>query len=136
MLDSPARDRLIEAARSAARGAYAPYSGVSVGAAVLLPGGIMVAAGNIENAAQNLNCCAERAAIYAAMAAHGVQRIEALAVSMLREGEGADHGPISPCGPCRQVMAEFMDPEAPVIVDGGAAYTVGELLPNPYRPAS
>lgn len=136
MLDASVRAALIDRARAAARGAYAPYSGVCVGAAVLLPGGVIVRAANIENAAQNLNCCAERAAIYAAVSVHGVQRIQALAVSMLCEGEGAGHGPISPCGPCRQVMAEFMDAEAPVIVDGDGAYAVGELLPNPYRPAS
>lgn len=134
MVSDAAREALLEAARAAAQGAYAPYSGICVGAAVLLADGSVVAGANIENAAQNLNCCAERAAIYAALARSGVQRIQALAVSMLREGEGAAHGPISPCGPCRQVMAEFMDGDAPVLVDGGASRTVGELLPDPYRP--
>lgn len=134
MIDDAARTALIEQAREAAARAYAPYSRIRVGAAVLLPDGGIVQAGNIENAAQNLNCCAERAAIYAAIAAHGVGRIQAIAVSMLRGGDEAVHKPISPCGPCRQVMAEFMEPGAPVIVDGGRTWSVGELLPDPYRP--
>lgn len=133
MIPDDVRTALLDQAREATKAAYAPYSGIRVGAAVLLPGDLIVTGANIENAAQSLNCCAERVAIYAAIARHGVARVRALAVSMLDAGQGVIGGPASPCGPCRQVMSEFMDADAPVIVDGWRDYSVRDLLPDAFR---
>ena len=80
--------------------AYAPYSGFSVGAAVLAADGRVFSGCNIENASYGLTNCAERTAIFSAIAA-GVQHFAALAV--LADSEL----PCSPCGACRQVIAEF-----------------------------
>jgi cytidine deaminase len=130
-IDEELRKKLLDEARTAKQGAYAIYSGVSVGAAVLTEDGAIVRGANIENASQTLNCCAERTAIYTAIAGRGRLRFRAIAISVSSEdGARRTH---SPCGACRQVMAEFMDDDAPVIVDGGRDYTVGELLPDAFR---
>jgi cytidine deaminase len=128
-IDQGMRAALLDQARAARQGAYALYSGVSVGAAVLAEDGVIIQGANIENAAQSLNCCAERTAIYTAIAGRGVRRFKAIAISVADAGERT----LSPCGACRQVMAEFMDDDAPVIVDGGRDYSVGELLPDAFR---
>jgi cytidine deaminase len=94
---------LLAAARDAARRAYAPYSGFHVGAALLLEGGEIVTAANVENASYGLSLCAERSAVARAIAQHGpALRIHAVAVSNL------NNAPSSPCGACRQVLSEFM----------------------------
>ncbi len=83
---------------------------------------------NVENVSFGLSMCAERVAIFSAIAA-GAHRISALAVT----SSAADF--LSPCGACRQVMAEFADPDVPVYCDtGGAArrWTVSELLPERF----
>jgi cytidine deaminase len=101
---------LIAAAQQAAHHAYAPYSGFRVGAALLLEGGEIVTAANVENASYGLSICAERSAIVSAMAQHGPKlRIHAVAVTNL------NHAPSSPCGACRQVLAEFMPPDGIVL---------------------
>ena len=93
-------EELIRAARQALDRAYAPYSSFSVGAAVLADDGTIYQGCNIENASYGLTMCAERTAIYSAVAA-GCRRLQAIAVV------AATQGPASPCGACRQVMAEF-----------------------------
>jgi cytidine deaminase len=91
---------LVEAAWAAREQAYAPYSGFQVGAAVVAADGRIFAGGNIENLSYGLTLCAERVAVAMAVAA-GVRQIVAVAVV-------ADtRVPISPCGACRQVLAEF-----------------------------
>ena len=93
-------EELIRAARQAYDRAYAPYSSFSVGAAVLASDGTIYQGCNIENASYGLTMCAERTAIYSAIAA-GCRQLQAIAVV-------ADTpGPASPCGACRQVMVEF-----------------------------
>lgn len=93
-------EELIRAARQAYDRAYAPYSCFSVGAAVLASDGTIYQGCNIENASYGLTMCAERTAIYSAIAA-GCRQLQAIAVV-------ADTpGPASPCGACRQVMVEF-----------------------------
>ncbi len=102
-----AKDRmLIQAARQAQKSSYAPYSHFNVGAAVLLEDGTVVKGSNQENAASPSGLCAERTAMFAAGATYpGVAM-----VSMAIAG-GPDFGlcesPATPCGACRQVMAEY-----------------------------
>ena len=92
--------RLMEEARRARRMAYAPYSRFPVGAALLTRSGKVFLGCNVENASYGLTTCAERAAVFAAVAA-GEREFAAIAVTA-REGRGAP-----PCGSCRQVLQEF-----------------------------
>ncbi len=94
--------QLLQAALAAREHAYAPYSHFQVGAAVWA-GGKIYSGCNVENASYGLSCCAERNAIFAAIAG-GEKQLEALCVVA-----DAD-GPVSPCGACRQVLAEFKIP--------------------------
>ena len=122
---------LLAAAQQAAQQAYAPYSGFRVGAALLLEGGDIVTAANVENASYGLSICAERSAVVRAIAQHGpTLRIQAVAVTNL------NNAPSSPCGACRQVLSEFMPPNGLVLFpfDGSAemhmqTHTLAELFP-------
>src|SRR5689334_15283020 len=102
--------KLIDEARAARGGSYAPYSKINVGAALLLPDGAVVKGANVENASYGLTVCAERNAIFAAVNRHGAQKFRAIAVSVLGDLGDRKIPPdkLSPCGACRQVMAEFM----------------------------
>lgn len=103
----PAADReLVEAAARAAEGAYAPYSQFHVGAALRLADGSVVCGSNQENAAYPSGLCAERTALFAASASRPAMRdYEALAIiGVNARGERCE---ASPCGACRQVMAEY-----------------------------
>ncbi len=128
----PAKDvsRLVVAAREALTRAYAPYSQVRVGAAVMTEKGAVYSGGNIENASYGLTVCAERVAVFNAVATEGpTTRILAVAVVSDREGS------FPPCGACRQVIAEF-GPEARVVYPGPEGLKempVAELLPESFR---
>lgn len=126
-LDQQARE-LYDAAREASARAYAPYSRFRVGAAVRTGQGTVFRGGNVENASYGLTCCAERSAIFAAVAAEGSDlRVREVAVY-------AEAASASPCGACRQVIAEF-GPDARVLFSLGdriADATVGELLPGRF----
>ena len=115
---------LIDAAIEARLAAYAPYSKFQVGAALLCDDGQIITGCNVENLSYGLTICAERNAIFAAVAG-GQQKFDAIAIA-------ADTEKASPCGACRQVMCEFGD--FPVILnnlDGEVVEsTVGELLPR------
>jgi homotetrameric cytidine deaminase len=119
--------KLCSAAREAAHQAYVPYSGFRVGAAVLLESGEIVSATNVENASYGLAICAERSAVVRAVAQNGPQiRIVAVAVTNLIDKSS------SPCGACRQVLAEFMPPNGLVLFpfDGSPqTLTLADLLP-------
>jgi cytidine deaminase len=134
MPDSAAIASLASAARAARAHAHAPYSKFHVGAAVLLDNGQSVIGANVENASYGLTCCAERVAIFAARTHYPAASIVALAVSA-----GADsfvhetHNTRMPCGACRQVMMEFMAPDAPVWIDGVGARPLSDLLPIPFK---
>jgi homotetrameric cytidine deaminase len=122
---------LLAAAQQAAQQAYAPYSRFRVGAALLLEGGEIVTAANVENASYGLSICAERSAVVRAIAQHGpTLRIQAVAVTNLNDA------PSPPCGACRQVLSEFMPPNGLVLFpsDGShemrmQTHTLAELFP-------
>ena len=129
-LSEPEKARLLHTAREALPRAYAPYSGVRVGAAVLTAKGQVYSGSNVENASYGLTLCAERAAIAGAVATEGPgMRIKALAVV------SDQAGPFPPCGACRQVIYEF-GPEALVIFpgeEGLISAPITELLPHAFR---
>src|SRR5436305_1052059 len=97
-----AAPNLVKLARAAMRNAYAPYSDFKVGAAILLKDGRIFTGCNVENASYGLTICAERNAIFAAVAA-SKGKPEIVAVAVLNHRGVA----CSPCGACRQVIAEF-----------------------------
>ena len=103
---------LLEKARKAAEQAYAPYSRFRVGAALLCKDGSIVTGINIENRSYGLTVCAERVAIFSAIA-RGKREFTALAVFCL----DADY-PVSPCGACRQVISEFVPKNFPIVFSG------------------
>jgi cytidine deaminase len=133
MADSdPTPDQpLLAAARQAAENAHAPYSRFRVGAAVRA-GGRIHTGGNIENASYGLSICAERVAIFAAIAA-GARRIDSLALACIDAAADAAPGALMPCGACRQVMAEFAGADLIVHVDRAGSFTLGTLLPDAFR---
>jgi len=119
---------LIATALAARERAYAPYSGYAVGAALLTDKGVF-GGGNVENASYGLCNCAERTAVFTAVSA-GATKIEAVVVAT-RDGG-------SPCGACRQVLAEFADDTCPVVLVDPAGTvvletTLGALLPHAFR---
>lgn len=115
-------------AREIATHAYAPYSGVRVGAAALVDDGRIVVGCNVENASIGLTTCAENG-VASALAATGGGRIVALAVVA---GDG-DY--LAPCGRCRQVLSEFADPDMAIDAGADGTVTLGELLPGAFGPA-
>lgn len=105
---------LVEKALAVRTHAYAPYSGFSVGAALLGENGIVYPGCNVENAALSPGCCAERAAFFRAIA-DGERKFKKIAVVGGKAGEPAGSF-CPPCGVCRQVMAEFCDPDTFLII--------------------
>lgn len=95
---------LVEAAKQATNGSYAPYSKFLVGAAARLQDGCIVTGANQENAAYPSGLCAERTALFAAGAQHPDQPVVSLAIAA-RKGKRFLSQPISPCGACRQVIS-------------------------------
>lgn len=123
--------KLQEAAIKAMGNAYVPYSKFKVGAALLLKDGSIILGCNIENASYGLCNCAERTALFKAYS-DGVTKNDIVAMSIA----GATDDPISPCGACRQVMAELLNPETPVFLTNLKGdlkeTTVKELLPYSF----
>ncbi|WP_237716519.1 pyrimidine-nucleoside phosphorylase [Alicyclobacillus hesperidum] len=130
-------DELLAAAQRARKNAYVPYSGFAVGAALRLTDGRIIEGANIENASYGLTNCAERTAIFAALAA-GRETQERPGIAEIAVVADAPE-PVSPCGACRQVMAEFCPPETPVVLanlQGDVLRTtVGSLLPGAFGAA-
>ncbi|MFC4764237.1 cytidine deaminase [Dyella koreensis] len=127
-----ATDPLIALAREAREQAYAPYSRFLVGAALLTRDGRHFLGCNVENAAYGLCNCAERTALFAAIAA-GYKPRDFARLAVIGDTEG----PISPCGACRQVMYELCDEAMPVLLANlhGVVRetTVDALLPGSFR---
>lgn len=123
------RDReLLDAAREVMRRSYSPYSRFRVGAALLGADGEVYTGTNVENASFGLSICAERAAVFKAVAA-GVREFAALAIVTDTDR------PTPPCGACRQVLLEFA-PELPVLLAGrGGVFErtdIRTLVPLPF----
>ena len=96
--------KLVQAAKDATNGSYAPYSGFCVGAAARLGDGTIVIGSNQENVAFPSGLCAERTTLFAANAQHPDQPVMALAIAA-RNKDGFLSQPIPPCGGCRQVIS-------------------------------
>jgi cytidine deaminase len=129
MLTDEERNTLIQTALEARKWAYAPYSNYPVGAALLTTSGRIYDGVNIENAAYPTTMCAERVAVFKAVS-EGERRFTAIAVATSNGG--------SPCGSCRQVLAEFGLETRVLIVDGEGHIVqetnLGELLPGAFGP--
>lgn len=122
-------DAMLSAAAAARANAYAPYSRFAVGAAVRSEDGAIHAGANMECASYSEGCCAETAALAAMVAAGGRRIVEVLVIA-----DGDD--PVTPCGGCRQRLAEFGG-AATVVRSAGpqgerARWTLGELLPHAF----
>ena len=130
-----ADDALVEAARVAARDAYAPYSGFAVGAALRFAAGRIITGGNVENASYGLSLCAETVAAAKALAEG--RRGGLVAVALAGPGD-----PLTPCGRCRQVLGELaaLGGSDPLVLCCGARevreYRLSELLPHAFGPDS
>ena len=128
-LNDKQRSELIHLAIEARRRAYAPYSHYPVGAALLTSTGKIFTGVNVENAAYPTTMCAERVAVFKAVS-EGETSFDAIAVVTLNGG--------SPCGSCRQVLAEFGLETRVLIADADGRLvedmTVAELLPGAFRP--
>lgn len=129
MLKDDLRKELVDAALQVRRWAYAPYSGYLVGAAVLSESGKIYDGVNVEIAAYPTGTCAEPVAIYKAIS-EGERHFQAIAVA-------TDNGG-TPCGACRQVMAEFSLDMVVILVNKEGEIvqetTVKSLLPMAFRP--
>ena len=100
-------DRILaEKAIEATANSYAPYSGFCVGAAVRLSDGKIITGSNQENIAYPSGLCAERTAMFYASSTHPGEEMEAIAIAAVKDGKLCSL-PASPCGACRQVMAEY-----------------------------
>ncbi len=121
--------RLAKAAKAARTHAHAPYSKFKVGAAILADDGKVYGGCNVENAAYPNGVCAETSAI-SAMVLGGGKRIREIAVI------GSGRNLVTPCGGCRQRIAEFANPDTPVHILGPngprATFTIAELLPESF----
>lgn len=145
-IDDFTRDRLITAARQAARNAHAPYSHFGVGAALLLSDGTTIAGCNFENASYGLSLCAETVALATANAAGRLADVLAIAVigGMIdSEGQVTGTKAVGPCGRCRQVINEAaqIGKRDIIIWCAGAEgdvierHLLSELLPHAFGPA-
>ena len=124
--------KMIKAAIAVSKNAYAPYSNFHVGAALLTKDGEIITGCNVENASYGLTICAERNAVFSAVARKS-KKIQAVAIV-------ADGDPMPyPCGACRQVLSEFCGPDTPVYIASIKkpkeikSLTMGELLPHAFK---
>lgn len=115
------KEELMSLATEAAKHSYHPYSGFSVGAALLTVSGKVFTGANIENSSYGATCCAERVALFSAVFA-GEREFSAIAVTAM------------PCGICRQTLSEFAPNLAVYVADEGKIneYTLEELLPYSF----
>jgi cytidine deaminase len=128
---SPQDARVCDAARQALSSSYSPYSRFPVGAALLAADGRIFSGANVENSSYGLTMCAERVALYKAVT-EGSRDLVALA---LTAGSGR---PVTPCGACRQVLAEFCADLPILVLEGSghvARFSLAALLPSAFSRA-
>ena len=129
-MSSPEQARLIKAAIKARKSAFAPYSKFQVGAALLTISGEIISGANVESASYGLTCCAERVALFKALT-EGHRKFKAIAVvAALKTGP-------TPCGACRQLLAEYAPTAVVWVADTKRPqtvreFTVRELLPEAF----
>jgi cytidine deaminase len=124
------REQLIREARRAMKNAYAPFSHFRVGAALLTSKGEIFTGCNVENSSYGMTNCAERTAIFSAVAKSG-PKLNIRAIAVVNDQEV----PCSPCGACRQVIYEF-GPKATIFFKSSKGWTaapITELLPEGFR---
>ena len=128
------KKELIKLADDMRNMAHAPYSGYTVGAALLAKNGNVYTGCNIENAAYSATNCAERTAFFKAVS-EGVKEFECIAIAAGPRGQASLGG--TPCGVCRQVMLEFCDDDFKVMIlkgDEVETYDLNELIPHGFSP--
>ena len=127
-----AMKELMRQAQAVAKNSYSEYSKFKVGSAIKLSNGKVVTGTNVENKSYGLTICAERSAVVRAVAQFGPAiRVVAIAITNLNDADS------SPCGACRQVLAEFTEPDAPVAFPWKKTVKVkpfSELVPFPFKP--
>ena len=127
MTDTNRFEELFKKALEASENSYSPYSHFPVGAALLMEDGTVITGCNVENRSYGLTNCAERTAVFTAVA-RGYKTFRALAIAAPK----ADY-PVGPCGACRQVLTEFAPQDTPVIFgpsyENSVVRTLGELYP-------
>ena len=124
------REQLIQEAFKAMKNAYAPYSNYHVGAAVLTTDDHVTYGANIENASFGATNCAERSAIFAAYSL-GYRKADIKAIAIVSDGDRIG----TPCGICRQVLSEHLNPDTPIYLSNGQDTmdtTSSELLPMQF----
>ena len=123
---------LIEKAIEGRKNAYVPYSNFMVGAAVLLKDGTLITGCNVENASYGLSMCAERNTLFK-MVSMGYRKEDTVAMAVVGDTED----PISPCGACRQVMVELLNPNTKIYLANLQGkvkeMTLEELLPYSFK---
>ncbi|HEX3470261.1 MAG TPA: cytidine deaminase [Silvibacterium sp.] len=131
VMDPATAEQLQEAAHKAAANAYAPYSRFRVGAALLFEDGFIASGCNVENMSYGLTNCAERSALFSAVSHRGANhKIVAIAVTNLNGAASP------PCGACRQVLSEFVAPDAVVLFpgdNGPELHSFAELFPLAFH---
>ena len=126
------RDELIQEAFKALRNSYSPYSHYPVGAAVRTADGRVIYGTNIENASYPAGICAERNAVFSAYA-QGYRKNDIIALAVVGQGRTV----AGPCGVCRHVLSELLNPDTPIYLSNGSETietNMAELLPLPFGP--
>ena len=125
--------KLIDIAAEAMKNSYSPYSGFSVGAALLADGGRIYTGCNIENSSYSLTMCAERTALFKALS-EGARAFEAIAIVGGRDGRISAECP--PCGACLQALSEFCGGDFMILLSDGnniSKHKLGSLLPKSFK---
>lgn len=127
-------NELIARARDNAKKAYCPYSHFHVGCAIELSDGTIIDGCNVENASYGLTICAERNALFQlALLRNPDITIKTIVISCPDLSEDAAAQYRMPCGACRQVMAELLERETSILIDGVGAFTINDLLPQAFK---
>lgn len=122
---------MTEAAMAARANAYAPYSGFFVGAALRCESGKIYTGCNVENASYSMGICAERNAVFQAIAA-GERNFRTLSIVGGKTDEEALSLPCIPCGACLQVLSEFCSGDFPILLADGV-HKLSDFLPNSFK---